>query len=272
MLELFGAPEKARWHIHQVTACGQHQSKRKKKMAGRTSYPRLHCPSATEGYWNKPLVSFLLFMEQCLLFARQDWEASGRNWRIPNAYISCFVFPVWVSEIMLQQTQVASVINYYNRWMQVMLKYPVTPSHLLLVSGTGSCSLFCSSVNKLLFFFVMQKWPTLQDLAGASLEVRKRMKDHNMLLRKHTWAHCMYSRRIDLCFPVFRFPLTSPFVWEQEVNELWAGLGYYSRGKRLQEGARKVIYGLGSVIVCVHMAGGVWSWQGQSFPSFNDWR
>ncbi|XP_039205531.1 adenine DNA glycosylase isoform X3 [Crotalus tigris] len=67
-------------------------------------------------------------------------------------------YAVWVSEIMLQQTQVASVINYYNRWMQ--------------------------------------KWPTLQDLAGASLE---------------------------------------------EVNELWAGLGYYSRGKRLQEGAHKVM-------------------------------
>ncbi|XP_060629368.2 adenine DNA glycosylase [Anolis sagrei] len=67
-------------------------------------------------------------------------------------------YAVWVSEIMLQQTQVASVINYYNRWMQ--------------------------------------KWPTLQELANASLE---------------------------------------------EVNELWSGLGYYSRGKRLQEGARKVV-------------------------------
>ncbi|XP_035188862.1 adenine DNA glycosylase isoform X2 [Oxyura jamaicensis] len=53
-------------------------------------------------------------------------------------------YAVWVSEIMLQQTQVATVIDYYNRWMQ-------------------------------------------------------------------------------------------------EVNELWAGLGYYSRGKRLQEAARKVV-------------------------------
>ncbi|XP_025942424.1 adenine DNA glycosylase [Apteryx rowi] len=67
-------------------------------------------------------------------------------------------YAVWVSEIMLQQTQVATVIDYYNRWMQ--------------------------------------KWPTLQALAEASLE---------------------------------------------EVNELWAGLGYYSRGKRLQEAARKVV-------------------------------
>ncbi|XP_074236817.1 adenine DNA glycosylase isoform X5 [Saimiri boliviensis] len=45
-----------------------------------------------------------------------------------------------------------------------------------------------------------QKWPTLQDLASASLE---------------------------------------------EVNQLWAGLGYYSRGRRLQEGARKVVEELG---------------------------
>ncbi|XP_047579843.1 adenine DNA glycosylase isoform X3 [Lutra lutra] len=67
-------------------------------------------------------------------------------------------YAVWVSEVMLQQTQVATVIDYYTRWMQ--------------------------------------KWPTLQDLASASLE---------------------------------------------EVNQLWAGLGYYSRARRLQEGARKVV-------------------------------
>ncbi|XP_025110074.1 adenine DNA glycosylase-like [Pomacea canaliculata] len=59
---------------------------------------------------------------------------------------------------MLQQTQVATVIDYYNRWMT--------------------------------------KWPTLQELAKAKLE---------------------------------------------EVNEMWSGLGYYSRGKRLHEGAKKVV-------------------------------
>ncbi|XP_056132329.1 adenine DNA glycosylase isoform X2 [Lampris incognitus] len=59
---------------------------------------------------------------------------------------------------MLQQTQVATVIDYYNRWMK--------------------------------------KWPTVQDLAAATLE---------------------------------------------EVNQMWAGLGYYSRGKRLHEGAQKVV-------------------------------
>ncbi|XP_026201220.1 adenine DNA glycosylase isoform X2 [Anabas testudineus] len=67
-------------------------------------------------------------------------------------------YAVWVSEIMLQQTQVATVRDYYNRWMK--------------------------------------RWPTVQDLADATLE---------------------------------------------EVNQMWAGLGYYSRGKRLHEGALKVV-------------------------------
>ncbi|XP_029801881.1 adenine DNA glycosylase isoform X5 [Suricata suricatta] len=78
------------------------------------------------------------------------WQAEGEVDPDRRAYA------VWVSEVMLQQTQVATVIDYYTRWMQ--------------------------------------KWPTLQDLASASLE---------------------------------------------EVNQLWAGLGYYSRGRWLQEGAQK---------------------------------
>ena len=66
-------------------------------------------------------------------------------------------YAVWVSEVMLQQTQVATVIEYYNKWMK--------------------------------------RWESLQDLAKASLE---------------------------------------------EVNEMWAGLGYYSRARRLHEGCKKV--------------------------------
>uniref|UniRef100_A0A8C6W6E0 Adenine DNA glycosylase n=1 Tax=Nannospalax galili TaxID=1026970 RepID=A0A8C6W6E0_NANGA len=31
----------------------------------------------------------------------------------------------------------------------------------------------------------------------------------------------------------------------EEVNQLWSGLGYYSRGRRLQEGAQKVVEELG---------------------------
>ncbi|NXD80400.1 MUTYH glycosylase, partial [Halcyon senegalensis] len=93
-------------------------------------------------------------------------------------------YAVWVSEIMLQQTQVATVIDYYNRWMQ--------------------------------------KWPTLQALAQASLEV--------------STAGIGCSAR-----PGGSSSNTTSCLLEQEVNELWAGLGYYSRGKRLQEAARKVV-------------------------------
>ena len=34
-----------------------------------------------------------------------------------------FLISVWVSEIMLQQTQVATVIDYYNKWMEVVLYF-----------------------------------------------------------------------------------------------------------------------------------------------------
>lgn len=63
------------------------------------------------------------------------------------------------------QTQVATVIDYYNRWMAA--------------------------------------FPTIQDLANADIE---------------------------------------------KVNSLWAGLGYYSRAKRLWEGAQKVVSQLGGLL------------------------
>lgn len=59
--------------------------------------------------------------------------------------------------MMLQQTQVATVISYFEKWIS--------------------------------------KWPTVADLSKATLE---------------------------------------------EVNQVWAGLGYYSRARRLHEGAVKV--------------------------------
>ncbi|KAF9669681.1 hypothetical protein SADUNF_Sadunf14G0132600 [Salix dunnii] len=68
-------------------------------------------------------------------------------------------YGVWVSEVMLQQTRVQTVIDYYNRWML--------------------------------------KWPTLHHLAQASLE---------------------------------------------EVNEMWAGLGYYRRARFLLEGRSFRVY------------------------------
>ncbi|CAD7703813.1 unnamed protein product [Ostreobium quekettii] len=73
-----------------------------------------------------------------------------------------FAYMVWVSEVMLQQTQVVNVVKYFKRWME--------------------------------------KWPTLEALAAASLE---------------------------------------------EVNELWAGLGYYRRAAFLLKGAKHLVDELG---------------------------
>ncbi|CAG01442.1 unnamed protein product, partial [Tetraodon nigroviridis] len=95
------------------------------------------------------------------LLAWYDREKRELPWRTLAATVSDVnirIYAVWVSEIMLQQTQVATVIDYYNKWMK--------------------------------------RWPTVQDLAAATLE---------------------------------------------EVNQMWAGLGYYSRGKRLHDGAQKVV-------------------------------
>ncbi|XP_054689279.1 adenine DNA glycosylase isoform X1 [Grus americana] len=88
-------------------------------------------------------------------------------------------YAVWVSEIMLQQTQASP----FGDLVHCLWQIPSCRAWLCL-------SLTCPLPS------VPQKWPTLQALAQASLE---------------------------------------------EVNELWAGLGYYSRGKRLQEAARKVV-------------------------------
>ncbi|XP_077573093.1 adenine DNA glycosylase [Stigmatopora nigra] len=94
-----------------------------------------------------------------------DLEKRELPWRtlaLTEPDVNIRTYAVWVSEIMLQQTQVATVIDYYTKWMK--------------------------------------RWPTVADLAKATLE---------------------------------------------EVNQMWAGLGYYSRGKRLHEGAQKVVSELG---------------------------
>jgi len=74
-------------------------------------------------------------------------------------------YGVWVSEIMLQQTRVETVVDYYLRWME--------------------------------------KYPTIEDLSKASVE---------------------------------------------DVNKLWAGLGYYRRARNLLEGAQQVMENFGGVL------------------------
>ncbi|KAF0888643.1 hypothetical protein E2562_016101 [Oryza meyeriana var. granulata] len=67
-------------------------------------------------------------------------------------------YAVWVSEVMLQQTRVPVVVDYYSRWMA--------------------------------------RWPTVHSLAAAT---------------------------------------------QEEVNEMWAGLGYYRRARFLLEGAKQIV-------------------------------
>ena len=50
------------------------------------------------------------------------YETNGRKrlpWKVKDPY------KIWISEIMLQQTQVATVIPYYNKWIK---KYPTLES------------------------------------------------------------------------------------------------------------------------------------------------
>lgn len=43
------------------------------------------------------------------------WRDIAKNEQDPNVR----GYSVWVSEVMLQQTQVATVIPYFNKWMKV---------------------------------------------------------------------------------------------------------------------------------------------------------
>ena len=51
--------------------------------------------------------------------AQRAYEVSRRQYHNQELGYSIqrFVLKVWISEIMLQQTQVATVIPYYNKWM-----------------------------------------------------------------------------------------------------------------------------------------------------------
>lgn len=117
--------------------------------------------------------------------------------------------PVWVSEIMLQQTQVATVIDYYNKWMKVC--------------ALSGWSMHVKMWVKLSVSFI----PALAHCAGP----RFCHSGGDSLIAATEVYHP--SNTI--------FPLKcNDSITAQEVNQMWAGLGYYSRGKRLHEGAQKV--------------------------------
>ncbi|KAF7730421.1 hypothetical protein EC973_002228 [Apophysomyces ossiformis] len=99
----------------------------------------------------------LLSWYDCNKRTNMPWRKPTRT-DVDKKEIAQRAYEVWISEVMLQQTQVATVIDYYRRWLEA--------------------------------------FPTIYDLAEADIE---------------------------------------------KVNSVWAGLGYYSRARRLWEGARKVV-------------------------------
>lgn len=97
-----------------------------------------------------------------------SWYKTNRRkmpWRGDQTNIPISGYSVWVSEVMLQQTRVETVIDYWNKWME--------------------------------------RFPDIKSLAEASSE---------------------------------------------EVNRLWAGLGYYRRAQNLLNGAKYVVENFNGVL------------------------
>lgn len=122
-----------------------------------------------------------------LRVALLDWYDHNRRdlpWRTHNheeqedeEEVEKRAYGVWVSEIMLQQTRVQTVIAYFNRWMQ--------------------------------------KWPTIQHLTLASLEVF-----HSLFSLFHLFKKMFYF---------YRYVMISS--WLQLTSNI-IGLGIHSLGRK----------------------------------------
>ena len=82
------------------------------------------------------------------------YDSSQRTlpWRTAARCGGDQAYAVWVSEVMLQQTQVSTVVKYYNRWMK--------------------------------------KWPTVEHLASASIEVGELRLGYKRFLCRHDQWSC----------------------------------------------------------------------------------
>ncbi|XP_054909071.1 adenine DNA glycosylase [Poeciliopsis prolifica] len=134
------------------------QTRKKSKTPMKEEPTTTSFPPSSYHTFSDPAVVVFLRSHLLRWYDKDKRELPWRTLALTESDINIRTYAVWVSEIMLQQTQVTTVKDYYTRWMK--------------------------------------RWPTVQDLAAATIE---------------------------------------------EVNQMWAGLGYYSRGRRLHEGAQKVI-------------------------------
>ena len=116
-----------------------------------------------------------------------------------------FIYFVWVSEVMSQQTQVARAAEYFRRWVQV-------PFSLL-----HSIRLFC---------LVAARSDALVSVLTCRNDVHSCAR-HGGCLQKFPTVEALAA------------------ATEDEVNAMWAGLGYYRRARFLLAGAQYVTSELG---------------------------
>uniref|UniRef100_A0A4W6EZJ2 Adenine DNA glycosylase n=1 Tax=Lates calcarifer TaxID=8187 RepID=A0A4W6EZJ2_LATCA len=139
-----------------------HRSKRAGQKMVETAKPKQETTNAASPatYHTFPDPAHVVLLRSQLLswYDREQRELPWRTLAVTEPDLNIRTYAVLVSEIMLQQTQVATVIDYYNRWMK--------------------------------------RWPTVEALAAATLE---------------------------------------------EVNQMWAGLGYYSGGKDCMRELRRCV-------------------------------
>uniref|UniRef100_A0A1A8NHP1 Adenine DNA glycosylase n=1 Tax=Nothobranchius rachovii TaxID=451742 RepID=A0A1A8NHP1_9TELE len=133
-------------------------TRKRSKQAVKEEDTTLPVPQSSFHTFSDPADVVQLRSQLLSWYDKEKRELPWRTLALAESDVNIRTYAVWVSEIMLQQTQVATVKEYYKRWLK--------------------------------------RWPTVQDLAAATIE---------------------------------------------EVNQMWSGLGYYSRGRRLHEGAQKVV-------------------------------
>ena len=126
------------------------------KIGTKSKRKRAKNPKILPKYAEEPgiedIEDLLKFSEEGIVEMRTsllEWyDANKRDlpWRRLNADEGeRKAYGVWVSEVMLQQTRVATVIDYYNRWMH---KWPSI--HHLALASLEVCSFVLLSI-----FFVV---------------------------------------------------------------------------------------------------------------------
>lgn len=125
---------------------------RRKKKPTTKRKRRSRSPSKSEAVVDIEDIMFSIDNVQTIRASLLDWYDRSRRdlpWRsLDKGEPETRAYGVWVSEIMLQQTRVQTVVQFYNRWM---LKWP-TVQHLSRASLEVCLEFTLSYVN--VFFSV----------------------------------------------------------------------------------------------------------------------